>query len=146
MRYEIVMGVLAAVFFTVAQSADSHAEDSTYIRQSESDWAESVATRDTGVIERVLAGDFVGVSSNGSRYTKADEIKSYKTEPNNYVSNHLNNVDIRFYGDTAIAQGDESWKKKDGTEGRYVWTDTWLRRNGNWQIVAAEDLIPPTGR
>jgi len=27
--------------------------------------------------------------------------------------------------------------------GRFVWTDTWIRRNGKWQIVAAEDLIAP---
>ena len=27
--------------------------------------------------------------------------------------------------------------------GRFVWTDTWLQRNGRWQIVAAEDLIAP---
>ncbi len=27
--------------------------------------------------------------------------------------------------------------------GPFVWTDTWVRRNGKWQIVAAEDLIVP---
>jgi len=27
--------------------------------------------------------------------------------------------------------------------GRFVWTDTWIRRNGKWQIVAAEELIAP---
>jgi hypothetical protein len=28
---------------------------------------------------------------------------------------------------------------------RFVWTDTWIRRNGKWQIVAGEDLIAPEG-
>jgi hypothetical protein len=63
--------------------------------------------------------------------------------------NHLNEIEIRFYGDAAVAQGNESWKKKDGTTGKFVWTDTWIRRGGKWQIVAAEDLVPagtPTGR
>jgi ketosteroid isomerase-like protein len=145
MRCAIVIGVLA-VLVSVAQAADSHADDSAYIRQAESDWAESVVTRDAGALERIVADDFVGISPNGSRYTKADEIKSYKSEPNSYVFNHLNHVDIRFYGDTAVAQGDEGWKKKDGSEGRYVWTDTWLRRNGKWQVIAAEDLIAPSVR
>jgi hypothetical protein len=27
--------------------------------------------------------------------------------------------------------------------GPFVWTDTWVRRNGKWQIVAAEHLIVP---
>lgn len=61
--------------------------------------------------------------------------------PKYFASNHLNEVKIRFYGDMAIAQGNESWERKTGERGRFVWTDTWLRRSGSWQIVAAEDLI-----
>lgn len=61
--------------------------------------------------------------------------------PKYFASNHLNEVKIRFYGDMAIAQGNKSWERKTGERGRFVWTDTWLRRSGSWQIVAAEDLI-----
>jgi hypothetical protein len=32
------------------------------------------------------------------------------------------------------------------TRGRFVWTDTWLRRDGRWEIVAAEDLTVPKPR
>jgi hypothetical protein len=41
-----------------------------------------------------------------------------------------------------VAQGSESWEKRKGEPhyGGFVWTDTWIRRNGQWQIVAAEDL------
>jgi hypothetical protein len=52
-------------------------------------------------------------------------------------SSHLT---VRLYG-SAIAQGSESWEKRSGERGRFFWTDTWLLRNGHWQIVAAEDLI-----
>jgi hypothetical protein len=34
-------------------------------------------------------------------------------------------------------------KNAPAERGRFVWTDTWLQRNGRWQIVAAEDLIAP---
>jgi hypothetical protein len=32
-------------------------------------------------------------------------------------------------------------KAKDGTEQIrcLIWTDTWLKRNGTWQIIAAQD-------
>jgi ketosteroid isomerase-like protein len=125
------------------QSADDHASDRAYIRQSESDWAESVVTNDVSVLERLLADDFIGVDIDGSHYSKADAIKDFRTQPSEFVSNHLNEVEIRFYGDTAVAQGNEGWKKKDGTPGKFVWTDTWIKRGGKWQIVAAEDLVPP---
>jgi aminopeptidase C len=66
-----------------------------------------------------------------------------RNAPQNFVSNRLNEIKVRFYGDTAIAQGDESWERRTGQRGCFVWTDTWIRRNGHWQIVAAEDLIAP---
>jgi ketosteroid isomerase-like protein len=126
----------------VVQSAADQASDRAYIRQAESDWAESVVANDVSVLERILADDFVGVDIDGSHYSKADAIKDYRTHPSDFVSNHLNDVGIRSYGDAAVAQGNEGWKKKDGTTGKFVWTDTWIRRGGKWQIVAAEDLEP----
>ena len=126
-----------------AQSTDDRAKDKAYIRQAESEWAESVVTNDASVLERILADDFVGVDIDGSHYSKADATKDYRTKPSEFVSNHLNEVEVRFYGDMAIAQGNEGWKKKDGTAGKFVWTDTWIRRGGKWEIVAAEDLVPP---
>jgi len=128
-----------------AISSAEPAEDRGYLWQAESDWAESVASHDASVLERILADDFIGVHADGTRYSKADALREYRSQPSSYTSNHLNQVEIRFYGHTAIAQGDESWKKKDGRSGKYVWTDTWVQRDGKWQIVAAEDLVPPTG-
>jgi ketosteroid isomerase-like protein len=130
-------------FAVLAQPADDHASDRAYIQESESAWAKSVATNDVSVLERILADDFVGVDVDGSHYSKANAIADYRKGPSSFVINRLNEVEIRFYGNTAIAQGNESWKKKDGTVGRFVWTDTWIKRDGKWQIVAAEDLVPP---
>jgi ketosteroid isomerase-like protein len=137
-----VLMLLASTAIT--QSVDDHASDRAYIREAESDWANSVATNDANVLERILADDFVGVDIDGSHYSKANAIKDYRTGPSSFLSNHLNEVEIRFYGNAAVAQGDESWKKRDGTAGRFVWTDTWIKRDGKWQIVAAEDLVPPS--
>jgi len=142
---------IAVLLFLVpvafAQSAagqvDVHASDQAHIRQAESDWAESVVTNDVSVLERILADDFVAVDIDGSHYSKADALKDARDHASKFASNHLNEVEIRFYGDAAVAQGSESWKKKDGAAGKFIWTDTWVRRNGKWQIVAAEDLVPP---
>jgi ketosteroid isomerase-like protein len=114
-----------------------------YITESERQWAESVATGDTTAIQRILADDFIGVDPKGRQYTKSQMISETRNAPKYFLSNRLNNVKVRFYGDTAVAQGDESWRRHDGEHGRFVWTDTWIWRNGRWQIVAAEDLIAP---
>jgi ketosteroid isomerase-like protein len=136
----VIVTVLFAMF--CFSQADDHAADRAYIEKSEAQWAEVTATRDCSVLERILADDFVGVDVDGSRYTKAADLKECKTAPSKFEFNHLNKVDVRFFGDTAIAQGSESWKLKNGKTGTFFWTDTWLKRNGQWQIVAAEDLMP----
>ena len=146
--------LLAAVALIAVSSPLTHAQNPApsagqkeaddYIRKSESEWAESVANGDATVIERILADDFVGVAPEGKLYDKSTMISETKDGPKHFVSNHLEDVKIRFFGDyTAVAQGSESWVRRNGKRGRFVWTDTWILRNGRWQIVAAEDLVPP---
>jgi ketosteroid isomerase-like protein len=113
------------------------------IVDSERQWAESVASGDNSTVQRILADDFVGVDPNGTVYDKVRMVADTKQAPQYFTSNQLNQVKVRFYGDTAVAQGDESWVRRTGQRGRFVWIDTWIKRNGKWQIVAAEDVIAP---
>ena len=138
----ITIACLAACACT--QQSDTRDAERNII-ESERQWAESVASGDASVVERILADDFVGVDPKGRLYDKAKMVSDTRDAPKYFVSNHANEVKVRFYGDTAVAQGSETWERRTGDplRGRFVWTDTWLRRNGKWQIVAAEDLIAP---
>src|SRR5690349_15586763 len=94
---------------TITGLAQSKAKPSAqnaeqYIIQSERDWAESVASGDSKVIERILADDFIGVDPDGKQYDKKKMVADTANAPKYFVSNHLNNVKVRFYGDTAVAQ------------------------------------------
>ena len=124
---------------------DEQREAERYIIESERQWAESVATGDTSTIERILADDFVGVDPKGRFYDKVTMVADTRNAPKHFLSNHANDIKVRFYGHSAVAQGDETWERRSGDplRGRFVWTDTWVRRSGKWQIVAAEDLIAP---
>jgi ketosteroid isomerase-like protein len=135
--------VLVVLFLCHCSAQKDQKETERYILESERQWAESVASGDTSAIERILADDFVGVDPKGQLYNKSQMIADTRNAPKTFVSNRLNDVKVRFYGSTAVAQGSETWEKRSGERGRFVWTDTWLRRNGRWQIVAAEDLIAP---
>jgi ketosteroid isomerase-like protein len=116
-----------------------------YIIESERAWAESVTTGDAATSGRILADDFVGIDPEGKFYDKAGVLAHIGEAPQHFLSNRLDQITVRFFGDAAVAQGVESWVSRDGEvrRGRFVWTDTWVRRNDRWQIVAAEDLIVP---
>lgn len=143
LKRTIIVCVASLVICSCNPDEHQRAEAERYITESERQWAESVATGDTTTIENILADDFVGVDPKGKLYKKAEMIADTREAPKLFVSNHLNEVKVRFYGTTAVAQGHESWERRSGERGRFVWTDTWVKRNGKWQIVAAEDLIAP---
>lgn len=128
-------------------SAEEYTEAERYILECSRDWAESVVTGDMSKRRVYFADDFVGTDTKGLLYDKS-RITRDTGPAKNIVSNQLGDVKIRFFGDTAIAHGSETWERRDGSKGRYVWTDVWVRRNGQWQIVAAQDLPitdqPPT--
>jgi hypothetical protein len=97
-------------------------------------------------LKAVIADDFQGTSPSGRRYGKEEAI----TTDTKSLSRdcQLGEVKVRFFGDSiAIAYGAESRmdKANDGKETKrcQVWTDTWLKRAGKWQIVAAQDTILP---
>ena len=140
----VAVASICTIWAASAQQS-STAEAERYIVESERQWAESVANGDASVVERILADDFLGVDPDGNLYEKAKMVAYMREAPKEFISNHLNDVKVRFFGDTAVAQGDESWVRRTGTplRARFVWADTWILRNGKWQIVASEDLIVP---
>ncbi len=118
-------------------------EAEVQIRENARAWANVAVTGDPSVMEAILANDFVGTSPDGKLYTKQDFIDDIRANPIGFVSNEVNEVKVRFFGNVAVAQGHETFTRKDGTTGRFVWTDVLVRREGRWVTVAAQDVIAP---
>lgn len=146
---------IASVTFLGAVSASVHAQDARwgspdestvkFMTASESKWANSACGAQSG-LDTVIADDFQGTSTNGHRYPKADAIAA--DEKPRARDCRLDEIKVRFFGNSlAVAYGAESRIQKgpDGTEAKrcQVWTDTWLQRNGQWQIVSAQDNVIP---
>ena len=113
-----------------------------YIVASEDAWAKSVATNDASIVKRILADDFVWVL-DGKVVDKKTAVNWAAAGPGDFLSNEPEYVHVRFVGDTAVAQGSETWTKKGPKRGKFVWTDTWVKRAGCWQIVNAQDTEVP---
>jgi hypothetical protein len=116
-----------------------------FITAIEEKWANSSCSPQPE-LESVIADDFRGTATDGHRYEKPEAIA---VDPKTFARDcRLGDVKVRFFGDSiAIAYGSESRVGKD-TNGKeaircQVWTDTWLRRGGHWQIVAAQDTVVP---
>jgi hypothetical protein len=143
MRMLFVLVLLSAAAASAQTSRWASADDKTavWMISQERRWAET-ACDGNDVAKTLLADDFQGTSPSGKRYSKPATAEKPSAR-----DCKLGEVKIRFFGENlAIAYGDESrvTKSKDGKDyvETLIWTDTWLRRDGRWQIIAAEDLIP----
>jgi hypothetical protein len=138
---------IGATFLVPVYGQQSHwasADDKTakYIIDMERKWAEGVCV-DNGVVAGLLADDFQGTSPKGARFTKPDELKDEKSVRTARDCG-LDDAKVRFFGDgLAIVYGSEHALGKDKSHPDakvcQVWTDTWLKRGGTWQIIASQD-------
>ena len=134
-----------AAFGACSASASPRADVETYIRRSEAAWVQAEVTGDPSVARRILADDYVGVFPDGSVANKSIAV-SFFTPRNAVTSGRLDYVHVRVFGDTAIAQGQETDIQPRVSaipSGRLIFTDVWLLRRGEWRIVNSEDQFQP---
>jgi hypothetical protein len=139
--------VLLVVFLIPVHAQQSHwasADDQTakYIVEMERKWAEGVCV-DNGVVAGLLAEDFQGTSTSGVRFTKADELKDEKSAHTAHDCG-LDEAKVHYFGDSlAIVYGREHAVGKDKSKPNakvcQIWTDTWLKRDDKWQVIASQD-------
>ncbi len=102
--------------------------------------------------EAFWADDLVYTSSNGTRFGKADILRSFEgseaSDPAPGVVYTGVDVDIRLYGDTAVVAFKLVGTPADGSDEAvveyYFNTGTFLKRDGVWRAVAWQATKIPT--
>lgn len=142
----VVAVALASIVGGSALASDVPAKDSTtakWMIKQERIWA-NMSCGGKWIALDVLADDFQGTSPDGGHYVKPKSVPT--NDPNTKWSTdcRLDKADVRFFSsDVAVVYGAES-KIVPLPESKYerrclVWTDTWLKRNGKWQMIAVQD-------
>ncbi|WP_324748807.1 nuclear transport factor 2 family protein [Sphingomonas sp. LY54] len=122
-----------------SSSLPSEAETEAFLRRSAEQWAAS----DREAMARFLAEDYVGVASNGEIRNRVRQLQ-LAAEPSPYPVTRVDYVRFHHHGPLVIAQGAETLTPGDGgPDRRLIWTDTWLFRQGRWQVVASQDSVRP---
>jgi len=102
-----------------------------------------VTKPDRASLEKWLASDYLYVHSNGSVLDRAGEIRD--TMSTTWTGVKLDDLKARSYGDVVIITGAITLT---GTSKGYVtgarrFTDIWVKRNGQWQIVGGQSTLVP---
>lgn len=119
--------------------------DSAIVAALEHSWLQ---TRDTTVLRRILAPDFVHIAPGGYVLTRPQHLVWVETHPRKLgVQVRFGNLRVRLYGDAAVANG---IVVATDTMGRVLWrnafTDVFVKRRGRWQAVNAQEDAMPEAR
>ena len=105
----------------------------------ENELLDALLKRDVASIDRLLADDFTFGTPDGTAITKDQALGSIKSGTYAVTSMTYDNLKVRVYGSTAVTSGFSTENSKfngRNTSGQYLFTDTWIKRDGRWQCVA----------
>ncbi|MEO8879841.1 MAG: amidohydrolase family protein [Gemmatimonadaceae bacterium] len=125
-------------------SASATAAPAAMPLQREEEWTRGLVARDTKMFERLLAPGFI-YTEDSAVISRADVIASLTGEDTTTWAGN-EGMKVHDFGDTQIVTGvlHVKGRNKSGPfDRRYSFTDTWQRRDGEWQIIGAQDYVIP---
>ena len=111
------------------------------ITQMENDSVKADTAGDPSYVEKNYADNFSGGSSWGNWETKQSIVADMKDNKNNKTNSEvISDLNVRIYGDTAIATYKSTYDSVYHGEHRartILSTDTFARQDGSWKQVAS---------
>lgn len=110
----------------------------------EREWMEAGKRKDMAALERIVGADYVYTASGHGRQSRErwmEIVAVYDLERFSFLD-----VDVRLYGDVAVVlsryeqQATVSGARRSG---EFLITDVWVRREGEWQVVARSSILLP---
>jgi len=113
------------------------------IASLEDKWLCALNTANVNGIAEVLADDFVRPAADYGRFvTKPDLLSYYRSRlsPQSPNKRRIEDLTVTLYGATALARGVvTSIDSKGHLISKLLFTDVFVRRNGRWQAVSAQE-------
>jgi ketosteroid isomerase-like protein len=105
------------------------------------EWAEARVKGDSSYTRRIEADDCTIVWPDGRIVNKRQDLQTMIGDIV-FTDFKIDDLRIRLYGDTGIVVGEGIIKaqqgKQDLLDGKFVWTDTFVKQGGQWKVVASQ--------
>jgi ketosteroid isomerase-like protein len=139
MSRKVSLLVLSVLLASTAAANDA-AREEPEIRRVEALLCHAFEAGDAATLRKHMDSTFTQTSSRGEVTGFEQNVAEVATREPRYETFRNHDQKIRIYGDTAIILGITSVKgTSEGKpfEADFQYTDTWIRRNGAWKIVAS---------
>ncbi|HEX4007507.1 MAG TPA: nuclear transport factor 2 family protein [Acidobacteriaceae bacterium] len=136
-----VMVLLAVCHSAWALPRHEKSEIHKEIEALEEQWRQAVVTNNVGEMGRLLADDYIGITSNGTVETKTQAVDQSRAGTLRITKLDITDTHVRVYGDTAVVTSQADLVGSNGASdisGQYRYTRVYNRRLGQWKIVSFE--------
>jgi ketosteroid isomerase-like protein len=114
------------------------------IREMERKWDASQLNPEMGLLDRMMADEYVAVLLNNV-YTKAEVMESYRSTTDVTLEDYHSEIDrILIHGDVAIVVGRSEWKgkiKRARVKNRALYSRAYVFRDGRWQLTVSHITV-----
>jgi hypothetical protein len=128
------LAVTGLIATPAARAADQGKAEQELTRV-ENNWCSADVKNDAAALSAILADNYTDVTLEGKVTNKAENIAALKTDK--ATACDVDKLNIHVYGDTAVVVGRATIKSAT-FNGQYMYTDVYVRRNGQWQAVASQ--------
>ena len=134
----------ASTLITVAQNQPDASADKSMVLALESAWNQAEIHHDATAAAAIIADTFISVDHHGAIENKSQYLAGLKDlsfKPQEIANSETS---VYLYGDVAIVTSVYRTKGTDGGKpfvhhGRF--TDTWIKRNGEWKCIADQEAL-----
>src|SRR5688572_3912413 len=132
----------------VVSNAGGSLDDYATLRYLDQDFNDAIFKRDRGWFEHNYSPNFGSVSSSSARVmSRSADIDDTINDKSKYDLVESTDTQIRIDGAVAIVNGVFRMKgtneKGVATDRRIRYTDTWIKRDGRWQVLASAGTTMP---
>jgi ketosteroid isomerase-like protein len=119
-----------------------NSEDEQALIKIQHDWAEARMNGDSSYTRGLEAENCTVVWPDGSIVNKREDLKSMSGDIV-FTEFKIDDLQVRLYGDTGIVVGQGTIRAHEGKQnllgGKFVWTDTFIKQDGAWKVVASQE-------
>ena len=146
-RHEYGWMVLVSIVFSATAAASDEQTQAELVRLTQ-ELMDAVPSGHAEVWQRVLADDAMLIDEYGRRQNKAETVDSIHAFPAGFSGSiEIRDAQLRTQGDVAVLNG-EFYERETVFDQklvvRYLFSNTFVRHAGTWQLLASNDVTLPT--
>ena len=120
------------------------ADDMKVVEDLDIQYQQAVKNNDVATMDRILADDFVLVTSKGDVHTKADLLKESGNGTVKYEHQEDSKRTVRIWGDTAVVTAllwEKGTEKGQSFDYKLWFSDVYVRTSGGWKYVFGQASV-----